>query len=965
MKRIIHFKRGALAIALLLSSANQLHAYTTATPALGAANQCAAFDTANGVWYLGQAAGAENGALAKVGPFNGSSAPTVTSIGSNVLISGLAIPALSLSQQTGTTTQRPVFVTSIIPISNALGATQVLISSNDGTTVAQSVALNDAAGAASRGITGLAASPSYIFAAVKPNGVNAWGVANSGIAVMSINDSTLALTPFNARTGAALTGGAAQFFDVTDNSPWININPTHDVQFINTAPAMAWSQDLQRLFVGIGITTEGAVTGAGAALSTFRLVTAAPNITLTNVQLTETLNGFNNGASAATSNIVGLTGANALSVTILKLAVMKTSTGKYYIIVNGGLGLTAAVGNKVFALPLVGGASVATAGTEGSLARVLNVAEMNLGLNVDPLIDFSTRATGIVDLMNETCAPAMVGGQATTTTPFPFPIAAANSITNLQVVGDTVFASTAQAAGANDQPGIYYSQAIFTNTGAIKKWTDWAKATPNTVAGVSFIDGRCFNFAVDGARGNVWTIPNATQLAVQVATWTLTDSTNAGVNPLSIINSNLGGACYSSLTLDQSINNIGNVGVNRLALFGGTNKVVMAIMSTAVTATFINVPNVTSATWDATQVATLNSTGLSGAGAITCLGYTANNAGPGNASNYIMAGSNQGLFVFCTGGLSTGAGLTAAQMSGTATNNALLSTTFSWYQIPSTNVSGEVRAIKTIGNYVYVLTRDTGTDGTIADNVYSNINTAITAGAFATAFTLIATSGTGGLPSQFYDMDIVGGTATGSNDQVAIATNDGVWITTVANGTDQAGLTQATALWTQIGDTDGIGFPRLTAPLFSRVSTGANTGFNPSQSANGLSWQDGSDNLETYLETSMRQLVLSSSSATRNLYYYYNNDDTGAESLGGLALNFYSDGGRRFFAATPDTGTQLQQVLTVYPCQVGIYNWNLTSQSPTVVPDAALNNVKYIYWISNMGAGYIMMGTDIGVLALQ
>ncbi len=196
--------------------------------------------------------------IAKANRSFGATIPTFQPIAPTTITS--YVPLLTLSTSYGNPNPNIAFVQSG-------SETEVNIMTNTGylpnstNPGIMSTTLDDASGAVNQpgtttgAITNIAANQAFIFAAVAPNGSTTFGATNSGIAVVSINQSTLALqqvaavsgdsgikaAPFNATIPAVLIEGV------------VNINP-------NTTPTpypqMLWDDQLQRLYIGYDLATS-------------------------------------------------------------------------------------------------------------------------------------------------------------------------------------------------------------------------------------------------------------------------------------------------------------------------------------------------------------------------------------------------------------------------------------------------------------------------------------------------------------------------------------------------------------------------------------------------------------------------------------------------------------------------------------------------------------------------------------
>ncbi len=211
---------------------------------------------------------------------------------------------------------------------------------------------------------------------------------------------------------------------------------------------------------------------------------------------------------------------------------MGTSTSLNYLIVQGGVGAPHETKRSVYAVPLVR-SSYEIAKTNGTLEklraelvektktedkaacaalqekiealmRVRYAAELRQGTiacqHEDPRTtdafgqtapyrfadrSFKTPATSVSDVCCAHDAAACVGGGALV----------AGDITSLTVRGDSVLVTVADAV-PGQQPGVFYSQALFDQTGKIKNWTLWRRAGVWMTAEGEH--GKIFGLAIDG-----------------------------------------------------------------------------------------------------------------------------------------------------------------------------------------------------------------------------------------------------------------------------------------------------------------------------------------------------------------------------------------------------------------------------------------------------------------------------------
>ncbi|MFS8506541.1 MAG: hypothetical protein LVQ75_00155 [Candidatus Babeliales bacterium] len=930
--------RVKLLASLLLFFASSIDAKKTTT-ALSQDVSVSAFDTANGIWYLGTAVANGDSSLVKTNAvFDGSTTPTLTALAGHAdLTASIIDKKLALSYLPSTSTAvlalhdgtdlvnslkvgllLPESATSPVPTFTPLA----IRDQNDNAITAAAELLN------------FALSPTGLVVAVKNVGGN-WGEAGAGIRF------------YTYTTGLAITERNCPEFSGAE--AWIAGGNETPVVTQAVTPSVIYHPGVDRFYVGIGGTSTGA--GGNDSITTLSCWYDNAN-TLTNVPITTDIDGFDTGLAAATSSIVGAketTDADRV-FTILNLAPMTTSTGKHYIIVNGGLGAANAVCAKVFALPLC---DTGTATQIGALAKVGDTTNGAVNFSIP-----SNSATG-ADLYNENSVPAIVGGAA-------LPTLVTTAINQITVVGDTVYcafagASTAGAVGTGINPGIVYSQAIFDHTGTIVAWTDWAKAAPNTLTGIDATEGACYQFAVDAARGRIWTVGNVAgatgRRLVNVNQWT---RPTALTTPGGQVNSKLTGGCYSMLLLGQHVRNLGNVITNRFTLFGGDNQVV-AIKSSINTANTFTGADLATPNWTATTVAAVNLTnGLENVGPVTALGWTGQNAT--NNDNYLLAGTNKGLYAFASN-VADGAGFDsdAANVFADLDHAASIWQTYKWHALSA--ITEPVTKIVTVqhatneSSVTFVLTHGV-TDkiwrvGDDSENdVISELNATIAA---------IATTGLAGDDfaniSRIYDIELVSQNGlTGTLYELVASTNLGLFKTTVAPITNVT--TAATANWTQITDTTHKG-SLLRTPLRCRQKQTLWTID---------AFHDGSTGGQV-VNTKLNQLGFNANSTQQGYTPSANNFNANSMTYFNT-LNrvtaFSSVGALRFMSnrVVPHSNTDYS-LLGILPYQVAQNQTNLTAMIP--IPDAVClsTNTKAIYWVGEVGAGYIMAGTDDGVIELS
>ena len=979
MKNITRYRVG-FSLALLISS-SPVVAATLATgtgvagtntfnaaSVIGTGPSCA-FDRANGVFYGGMTTvnAADTGySLFKVGPSNGTTTQTVTPLTTGTAVTAATVTNIALSQITGqaagaTVTQRAVFT-------SGLDVTTLYALNTTGTPTLVSTILDDsAAGAAVTGaIRAITATPVWAVAAVAANGATTWGVGNCGISLCALgNVAAPTLTQWDTVAGVA--GSRAAIINLAAaTSPYyprttevISANP---VIINNITPVLHWDNYLQRLYTGVDITSGAAATDgvfsvmvsqiSAAGVVTHRKLIADGPATAGGVVPRAAFLG-----AAAAGNIVGVQAAG-VTLSVIHLNTMRTSTNKSYMIIVGGHGAQAATGNQVWALPLVDNSAVAA--EHGTLANVLSPA-------FDKQADL-TGAVGQLYAIGGTIIPATVGGGVLPVT------AAATAVSKLQVVGDTVYCSVLTTAGAGTtEPSIYYSQAQFANNGTIATWTEWEKALPGYSTNLTgtFTNNRVQNFAVDAERGKIWAIPAATSYQVFTTAWYDQASIAAlGTNdPAYQVNRLLNGPCYSVLDLNQSTQDLGDGTTRRYALFGGKGKVVALKMSTANAASYTGFDVTTADFSTATGTANwadITNSGFLATDDINCLGYSKRNGGATN--NFFFAGTNRGLFAFAN---LTGVGFDI-DVQTDVNLLAFLPANSSWQAIAGIT-DPVVKIVSCVPGETFVLTKGyNATTGAAQHRVYHLASASVTVATLNTGAAVIAQTGASTFvnATEIYDIEIIsndGGATTES--QLVIATNDGLYISSIENGVGQAFTTDAAAVYVKASNRifTSLNAPRRTHNIINRAVQTLFATEKTSETTSVLRQLCFNTNQETVAATGVYNGLFAMNpqpnSNSDSLNYFTNFDliSHGGFSPAGLA---FSDGAFRFMTNRRLGNLTAFDKLNVQPFCVGITDYNATALVDIPDSELALSQTRAVYWCQRIGQGFIMAGTDDGVISL-
>lgn len=802
------------------------------------------------------------------------------------------------------------------------------------------------------GVVALAASNLNIFAAVRPSGGN-FGTGNSGIAVVSyINNFS-----------AIVQSGVAQLNNQTAELRIGTTNPT----ITQNQVALHWNDRLQRLYIGLDL-TSGTTMGDGV-----RAIIAARVVD--NVLMFDNI-APDSAFQAGINNIVGgINNGTALRVGIKHIRSMHTSTGPNYLIVNGGVG---APGNTIYALPLVnvndpndpaqGTIAAKNTGFNPGTKQFTQPATMN---NQMPFIDTMTPANS--DFF------AVVGRG-------PLPIESTQAISDIVVAGDTVYVSLNTQNTPQDldnDTGIWYSQALFDQSGIITDWTPWSKrAFPYNgfPAQSAFDRGRIALFDVDAVNGKLWAINGGDDSADLTRTMLATTSWDFGndagtANPTSLVgnlNKVLQDGCFSSLDLDRATPDIGLFGFfGRYALFGGLNKVVFALVSVQKNASQDVITNFSIPSFF--QVTQLPEN----AGCVTSLAYSQqfDDANPENPINYFFAGTQKGLFAFAA---PNGEGFPTIALS--FLDQPPFSTGI-WHKIP--NIEGSVVGLKAsddrLNGNLYILTTQATQLG-FKSRLYSvpyttNINTMFTLGNIR----LIAESGIEAPNSDLSESTIFLGieniyTRASRKEQLVLATNAGVF----TSHADETGMNlgiinainQATALWQR----ENNGGKSLYSGVFGPQYPGKTTTW-PITRAH--------DDCNILNKSIIRQLSGIAIPAVLPSFAFcplnFTSDHLNKFNSVDTTSYFWSDGARRLFIIKRPHESVKNQLL-IFPYNV--LEWGIivpdeflsanplfsapTNANAFVVNDPAFSSITTLYWAQHIGAtGILMAGTDRGVLALE
>jgi len=244
MKRII----------ILCTLVNYAHG-TTVVNTFTETIRATVFDRATGNFYVGLNAGAGTDAISVANPPTFGQNSTFTGIVKSETLNGQSIAFLTLATSLGNT--NPILGIVTDPVNQAVEPKVVIATNSDGGGLSISPILLDASGAVNvnglqtNGVVGIAASQNFMFAAVMPCGGLFGANCNGGIASISINQSSLALTQVPAVAGD--NGIKAIALDPTTPEVLINNSPT----IVPNTVDLFWDHQLQRLYIGLQLTSAG------------------------------------------------------------------------------------------------------------------------------------------------------------------------------------------------------------------------------------------------------------------------------------------------------------------------------------------------------------------------------------------------------------------------------------------------------------------------------------------------------------------------------------------------------------------------------------------------------------------------------------------------------------------------------------------------------------------------------------
>jgi len=836
---------------------------------------------------------------------------------------------------------------------------KVFIMTNNGKKYTETVALNDTTGTTTGVVTQLASNQGYAVAAIAPSANPIFGQTNSGLALINISrdNGTLNLTVKNAQNGTngnmatKLDNTSAVFTGITSGTVTIESN---------AKPSLLYDKPLNRFYIGTNMATGSTMNNLAISVATAAINSSDQALQLESIIDNNSIINMNNNQIITAQNTDNSTPQN---LKIIHLGVMHASTGPSYLIIVGGNNTT----NTVYALPLVN-----TPNDQQTNGKIANItSDLTNG-------KFTEAATTSIQFPTTTTLLARVGVNS-----LPIEnLSTSNTISDLVIQGDTVYVSIKATANQNNEPGVFYSQALFDDQGRIISWTPWTKKVishdPFEEKTINANAESTSFFNVDAVNGKVWFIHNdttSTSAFVGSTAWVSPDKQPSNTLA-SQLNNQFNNQYFTILDLDQATRGFCNQSRARYALFGGYNQVIFARISVATNTSSsptINAPQ--TAVTDFSQEENFLVTYLPGAaGACTCLEYSRrlNSDGP---QNYFFAGTSEGFYVFAD--KDTGAGFTIDTNTNSLSSDPFLSST--WHKVESVeSLKNSVVSIISSGLALYVLTRTKNNINSVYRIDFQNNLTAMFT---ESNIHLIAQTGqspftktsNGNEPTEninfFYDIAPINNNLANpsiTQEQLVLATSRGLYISNATSGIQNV-TNISNAIWQNIPE--ALQGPFLSIKqIFRNAYIDSNNPTCQSAVASTL-WPIGlSDPTRDKLfsNANFAQLVsgpdngsLSSSIVPSN---FISKERSSIFETIPPIYSFTSDGNRRFvISRSLKTG---RNQLSLLPLDE--QKWNLSQVNQPIVSDIALEDVTNIFEITMIGnTGRIYMATNLGIFTLE
>ncbi len=845
-------------------------------------------------------------------------------------------------------------------------ATRPVATTSTGTLVSQAAAadIQDGNAAANGRVIALRGMGSRLLAIVKANGAATadWGTTQDDAATLVTVTNTGGAHTFVTTATAPAAGTTLTTQAIANFARTANLGVANGL-FLDAH----YDDILGKLYVSKDV-TAGNVNAADLAFGFVMFDVTNAAITLTN----------QTGVDLATSITAATQGGAKIVVAqrnnrvqLRRIRTLHTSAGYPYLIVQGGTDSAAADTqfNRIRAVPLVR----ANSPYAGRLAvNDLDCADTPVatGATANDALPLSADANSTV-----------VGGGV-------LPADAAANITDMQVVGSTVYVAIDVAANGTNAPGLYYSQAILNDIGKVANWTDWAKVVKDETSGTARTVARCYRFAVDAAGGRIWTVPGGAaevnRTLVKMTTWANSGATSTLQGQINgILN---GTPCYSYFDLNNTVRNFANgTGiVSRIAFFGGMNKVCVAQLATGTAAAFGSAPSfeVQTDLTNAANSAVDISTGLENAGPIVALGWTG--LATGGNTNFFLAGSPRGLYAFrkntALGGR-TGFNIISINGGGEllgATNAVPFTGTFAAWEL--TGLTEPVLNIVTDNATAYIHTRTINASGVSIDRVYRLIAPATgTVAALTDAANLVKIAETGaGSAGTLTNVRCINGIALvaqnagGTQNELALATDQGVYMSRggniIASTEGDAAFTRVSAP-VEVRNLSSNHHSRIPATIWGTEQ--ATSRYNqPGTVVGSYSTQEDLLHLGTNAAATITTGINFDGFNT-NTANVFGDLSLVAKAPGGMPTShgFFSDGAFRVMLSDDFDGNSPHDVIRFLPWDVSSNLQGYNISSLITIPDAALqttatNPLSEIYWVHRI-AGHLCVGYDKGLAVLS
>jgi len=877
------------------------------------------YDVRTGNLYVGLNDSNDTYNIAKAERPIGAEKPKFTAIAPTAgIFESTAVSALALSYQPKNQTYPFIGI--------AFDANQKARAINqDGSKYGVSENLLDAAGNTTNEVKAtLAASESYLYYAVAPQG-GTFGDEYSGIAVVCLKeeDESLSLTQTAAQSGDPFV--KAQKVDANTNQVKINNPPT-----VHDSATLYWDVDLNRLYIGLETTIADADNGAkcvvvgrcDCGVLTLSNIIANNDPIANNPKLNEEPPNI-----VAAKNDVAISIADEQTFQVNHIRVMHCSTGPSYLIVDAYNSVAPL--HTIYALPLIDNPS--NADQHGTVANPAAALVNNV---------FVTAPTAAAELPRYDQLPVMVGAG-------DLPIGGGSPdptlISDMQVIGDTVYVSIATAQDTENDNGIFYSQAIFDDTGKIARWTPWTK---RAFPFYGFCDSSCTNlgvkfFAVDAVNGKVWAVDGLTKQVVKLTAW---DRGNDYSTLPSAVSAKLSDGCFSVLDLDQGTRGF-LLTPHRYTVFGGCNQVVFARVSEAMYPIKINSPQ--TVINDFSDERNLYVSDLpQDSGCVTCLEYARRTSNEGS-TNYFFAGTPHGLYVLSSNGFPVGnlGYVNAPPFTG------------AWQYI--TTLKDPIIDIKTTGKALYVIMQSIK-DGKLGCTLYKYSITADVETMFAASNQkILAQSYVGEFANivLFTSIQPIITDAENDKEQLLLGTNYGVFCSAADQITDDG-----------ISDADDQTEANWQAINNNTLFTYAIAGMDTPQP--GTSWPISVTDLncKSYTRSCMYQCSSGSlvDSCALSLFNAETQNDAGSPFKTLLPITYaWTDSARRFFIINKPNEPATTNKLMVFPYQTSA--WGVANPLQHILRyDSVIRGTERYFWVKQIGiTGILMVGTERGVIALE